>query len=66
MHKNGVRDKSRKRKYIQNLYIIFWKYAYGNVHMIPYYFFFLRFSILNLKILFLQLEVVMKFSALHN
>ena len=62
MHKNGVTDKSRKRKYIQNLYIIFSKYAYGNVHMIPFcYFFFL-----NLKILFLQLEVVMKFNALHK
>ena len=53
--------------------MIFWKYAYGNVHMIPYgkvqvycSSFFLRFFILSLKILFLQLEVEMKFNALHN
>ena len=79
---NTVIERSRRRKYIQKLYnMIYWKYAYGNIHMISiwksaYYVycnfevhcspFFLQFSILNLKILFLNLEVVIKFNSLHD
>ena len=34
---NTVIERSRRHKYIQKLYnMIYWKYAYGNIHIFPY------------------------------